>query len=121
MTKKILVADDEPDVLRVIQLRLSKRGYEVILAADGQEAWEKINQEKPDLVLLDYLMPFLDGLEVCKRMKENEGLKRILAVIMTASLGAVTDQTLLLVHADGRLLKPFEPEELFQIIERFLK
>ncbi len=121
MPKKILVADDEPDVLNVIQFRLSKRGYQVILAANGQEALEKISQERPDLVFLDFRMPVLDGLEVCKRVKENESLKSIPVIILSASSDSLSKEKLLAVHADGGIRKPFEPEELFQAVERFLK
>jgi CheY-like chemotaxis protein len=120
MPKKILIVDDEPDILDVVQFRLSRKGYEVILAVNGREALEKINQQKPDLVFLDYRMPFLNGLEVCKRIKENESSKSTPVIILTASLAVVTDEELSQVHADGRLVKPFEPEELFRIIEKFI-
>ncbi len=120
MPKKILIVDDEPDILKVVQFRLSRRGYEVILATNGKEALEKIAQEKPDLVLLDVIMPVLDGLEVCKRLKEDESLKKIPVVMLTAQ-GTVNEEKLLSTHADGWIKKPFDPEELFQAVERFLK
>ncbi len=121
MAKRILIADDEPDVLDVVNFRLSGKGYETILAVNGQEAVEKCIQQKPDLVLMDYRMPILDGLEACKRIKENESVKNIPVIIMTASQGAVTDEGLSSIHADGRIIKPFEPAELFQMVEKFLK
>ncbi len=121
MPKRILIADDEPDVLKVLQFRLSRRGYGVILAANGQEALEKVSQTNPDLVILDFRMPLLDGFEVCKRIKENESLKRIPVIILSASTDGISEEKLLAVHADGGIIKPFEPEDLFRTVERFLK
>ncbi len=121
MPKKILIADDEPDVLEVIQFRLSKRGYTVILAANGQEALESINRERPDLVILDFRMPLLDGFQVCQRLKEDENLKNIPVIILSASSDVLSEEKLLAAHADGALKKPFEPEELFRIVDKFLK
>jgi len=75
MKKKILVVDDEPDFLKVITIRLKANNYRVITATSGKEALKKIKQEKPDAVLLDILMPKLDGLETLKKIrKQNKGL-----------------------------------------------
>ena len=121
MAKRILIADDEPDVLGVVQFRLSKKGYEVIVAADGQEALEKAIRMKPDLVLLDFRMPFLDGLQVCQRLKEDERLKSIPVIILSASSESISSEKLSAAHADGGIKKPFEPEELLQTVEQFLR
>jgi CheY-like chemotaxis protein len=121
MSKKILVADDEPDILRAIQFRLSKRGYEVVVATNGQEALDKIDQTKPDLVLLDFLMPVFSGLEVCKRLKENTSSKKIPIIIISASPDRMSGKQMLSFHIDGWIIKPFETEGLFQTVERFLQ
>ncbi len=118
--KKILVADDEPDVLKVIGFRLSSKGYEVILATNGQEALEKINEQKPDLILLDYRMPYLNGFEVCQHVRENKSLKNIPIIIITAGLSTLTNEDIALVCADAWISKPFDIEELFQTIEKLL-
>ncbi len=120
MPKKVLVADDEPDILQVIQYRLSKKGYEVILAANGQEALEKIYQHKPDLIFLDFQMPIVDGVELCRRIKADPVLKKIPVIILSASLYAVGDKELAQVNANGRIIKPFEPDELYRIVDKFL-
>lgn len=70
--KKIMVVDDEPEVIRLVRNMLGKEGYQVIEAHSGQECLDKLRKEKPDLVLLDVIMPGMDGWEVCKRIREDE-------------------------------------------------
>ncbi len=83
MANKILVADDEPSIVRVLEYRLRHNGYEVAVARDGKNCLEKIREEKPDLILLDVAMPELDGFEVCKRLKENDETKDIPVIMLT--------------------------------------
>ncbi len=84
MSKKILVVDDEPNIVKLIASRLRNNGYDVISALDGEDGLKKAITEKPDLILLDIIMPGLNGFEVCKRLKENELTKEIPVIMLTA-------------------------------------
>ena len=119
MLKKILIADDEPDILKIVTIRLSKMGYELTLAADGAQALDFARQSKPDLIFLDYRMPVLNGLEVCDQLKADAALKQIPVVIMTASAAMVDDQALKKAKADGFIKKPFEAAEIVGLIKKF--
>ena len=120
MAKKILIADDEMDILRTVSFRLSKKGYEIIEAKDGAEAKLKITEKKPDLVILDYRMPHFTGLEVCLWLKNQAELAQIPVLIMTASTQALTDENLNTVKADGYITKPFETNDLVNTVNRYL-
>ena len=85
---KILVVDDELKNVKLLEALLLPRGYAVVKAYNGEEALQQVQQEQPDLILLDVMMPLLDGFEVCKRLKENDETRLIPVVIMTA-LGQV--------------------------------
>lgn len=82
--ERILVADDEADIRQIMKGIIAKEGYEVILAEDGTKAMALAQQEKPDLIMLDFLMPGLNGIEVCKALKKNEATKDIPVIIVTA-------------------------------------
>jgi len=84
MSKRILVADDEPFVLRSIEYTLSRAGYDVLTAVDGEEALSKILAENPDLVFLDIQMPRMDGNEVCKKLREDPSRKDLYIIVITA-------------------------------------
>lgn len=119
--KKILIVDDEPGILEVISLRLEKLGYNVLTAVDGKEALDTIRSENPDLVLLDLVMPFVDGTEVCEQIKNDKMLKHIPIILFTASgSSAMAAEKSRKVGADGYIIKPFEPEELTCKIEEIL-
>ncbi|MEI6631423.1 MAG: response regulator [bacterium] len=121
MPKKILVVDDEPDVLKVTGYRLKKAGYEVITASDGQMALEVARENKPDLILLDIRMPILDGPEVCLRIKDDESLKDIPVIFITASSGNIMNKEKVgELKAQGFLTKPFEIQELLEIVRSFI-
>src|SRR6476659_6762258 len=82
--KTILVADDETHILNVVSLKLRNAGYRVLTARDGQEALELAQQERPDLIITDYHMPALSGLELCRRLKQDEKTRNIPAIMLTA-------------------------------------
>lgn len=118
--KKILVADDEPDVVDLIQTRLTISGYDVIAASDGLAALEKAKQEHPDLIVLDIMMPKLDGLNICRMLKFDSKYKNIRIILLTAR---VQDYDRLLgqeVGADAYLTKPFDGEVLLHTIKRLV-
>ncbi len=118
--KKILIVDDEPDILRLASLRLKKLGYNVIMAIDGKEALDAIRSEKPDLVLLDLILPVMNGADVCKKTKNDEKLKHIPIILFTAHSDSMTAEKTKEFGADDYIIKPFDPEELMNKIERIL-
>ncbi len=116
--KKILVVDDEPNIREVVGLYLRREEYDVASAADGVEAMELFQRERPDLVVLDLILPKLDGLEVCRRMKEE----RSVPVIMLTAKGGERDRSLGLAEgADDYVVKPFRPSELMARVSALLR
>lgn len=118
--KKILVADDETHILHVVSLKLRNAGFNVITAADGQEALELAHAEMPDLIITDYHMPHLSGLELCQRLKQDPATKHIPAVMLTARgyhlEPADTEQSGIL----RMLSKPFSPRQLLSTVNEVL-
>lgn len=121
MGKKILIADDEEDVKVVVQLFLESKGYDIVTAYDGLDAMDRAREEKPDLIILDVMMPIIDGFEVCKKLKEDPDLKDIPVVMLSASSHAESKQRGIEVGAVEYIVKPFDPEKLQAIIEGILK
>jgi DNA-binding response OmpR family regulator len=118
---KILIVDDEPFNVDYLEQELADLGYETIRATNGQEALEKVAAEAPDLILLDVMMPVMDGFTVCRRLKAQEETRLIPIVIMTA-LDAKADRlTGIQAGADDFLTKPVDEEELVARIETALK
>jgi two-component system, OmpR family, response regulator RpaB len=116
--KKILIVDDEAMIRRILSTRLTMVGYEVAVACDGAEALEVFEKEKPDLVVLDVMMPKLNGLEVCQELRKSTGVP----IIMLTALGDVADRiTGLQMGADDYLPKPFSPKELEERINVILR
>jgi len=121
LSAKILVVDDEIKNVKLLEALLLPRGYTVVKAYNGEEALRQVQQEQPDLILLDVMMPILDGFEVCARLKENDETRLIPVVIMTA-LGQVEDRIKgIEAGADDFLTKPVNPRELTARIETALK
>jgi CheY-like chemotaxis protein len=119
--KKILVIDDEPDILKVTSIRLKKLGYNVLTAVNGKQGLDTIRREKPDLVLLDLVMPVMNGAEVCEQIKNDKVLKHIPIILFTASgSAAITDEKIKKFGADDYIIKPFEPEEFRGKVEKIL-
>jgi diguanylate cyclase (GGDEF)-like protein len=121
MPLRVLVVDDEPDIRDVLRITLEAEKYEVIEAENGEEAIKIIAQKTPDLVLVDYKMPKMDGREVCRRIKKDI-LLRHLPVIMVTGKGEITDKVDGIdAGADDYIVKPFEPEELLAHIKMILR
>ncbi len=121
MAIKILVVDDDPDIRDVLRLTLEGENYEVTEAAHGEEALKIISSKAPDLVLVDYQMPVMNGLEVCRTVKKDI-LLRHLPVIMITGKGEVNDKVDGLdAGADDYVVKPFEPKELLARIRMVLR
>ncbi len=121
MSIRVLVVDDEEDIRDVLKITLEAEKYEVIEAENGEEALKIIAQKTPDLVLLDYKMPKMDGREVCRRVKKDI-LLRHLPIIMVTGKGEITDKVDGIdAGADDYIVKPFEPEELLAHIKMILR
>ena len=118
--RKILVADDESHILHVVSLKLRNAGYRVLTAHDGQEALELAHQEMPDLIITDYHMPQLSGLELCSRLKADPKTRHIPAIMLTARgyhlEPADTERSGIL----RMLSKPFSPRQLLSTVNEVL-
>jgi two-component system response regulator VicR len=119
--EKILCIEDEPQMIDLIKLILETRGYEVVGAEGGQEGLEKMRSEKPDLILLDLMMPEMDGGDVFHHMKEEVELRGIPVVVVTAKAAPI-DKVLWInvAKVDDYVTKPFGPSELVDSVERVL-
>ncbi len=116
--QKILVVDDEVSIRRILALRLSMVGYDVVTASDGEEALKTFRQTNPDLVVLDVMMPRLDGYGVCQELRKESDVP----IIMLTALVAVADRiTGLELGADDYMVKPFSPKELESRIKALLR
>ncbi|MDO8603305.1 MAG: response regulator [Candidatus Omnitrophota bacterium] len=118
--KKILMVDDEEDILKVLRFRLEANDYEVLTASDGQEGLNKARSEKPDLVILDLMLPKLDGYKVCRMLKFDEAYKSIPIIIFTAKAQRKDEELGMEMGADAYISKPFEPEILLAKIKELL-
>jgi DNA-binding response OmpR family regulator len=117
---KILVADDDPEILALVARLLSKRGYQVLEAIDGNQALDLAMRERPDLVVLDVMMPGKNGWEVAKTLRHDESTKDIGILVLTAIGETVNEMTSPLYGADDYLDKPFEFPELETRIGKIL-
>jgi DNA-binding response OmpR family regulator len=117
----ILVADDDPQILTMLGIRLSKRGYEIIEAADGLQTLSKAREHKPDVVLLDVMMPGKNGWEVAKELRADEELKNVGIVMLTAIGERVNEMTSPLYGADDFVDKPFDFEALEKKIKKVIQ
>lgn len=115
--KKILVADDEPDMLMLITARLEASGYEAITAIDGQDALNKIRETKPALILLDVMMPRLNGYQVCREVRKDPDLKDIPVIMLSAKSQESDKFWGKETGADDYITKPFEASELLAKIK----
>jgi CheY-like chemotaxis protein len=118
---KILVVDDDPEIVSMLSTRLTKRGYDVSTAADGHRALELAKRERPDIVLLDVMMPGKSGWEVARALKQDPVTATIKIVMVTAIGESVNELTSPLYGADAHLDKPFEFEKLEKIIADLVK
>ena len=121
MTKrKLLIADDEPNILISLEYLMKREGYEVTLARDGQEALDAIKRVKPDLVLLDVMMPVKTGFDVCYEVRSNASFQDILILMLTAK-GRDTDIAKgMALGANAYMTKPFSTKELVQKVQAML-
>ena len=117
---RILVVDDEIYIVHILDFSLGMEGYEVITALDGEQALEKARAEKPDLIVLDIMMPKLDGYETCKMLKAEGGTKDIPVILLSAKGRNVDQKIGFEVGADDYITKPFSPRKLVERINAIL-
>jgi twitching motility two-component system response regulator PilG len=118
--KKILVVEDSPTTRKVIALTLNQKGFAVIEAQDGMEALSKLSEEKPDLILLDIILPKMDGYKILSIIKENEEFKNTPVIMLTSKDGILNKVKGKLAGSTAYLTKPFEPKDLIKTVEKYL-
>jgi len=121
MAEQILVVDDDPDIARFVEVNLRSAGYEVAVAGDGEEALEKAGDLRPDLVLLDVMMPRIDGFEVAQRLRKNPQTANTSIIMLTAKALSADKVTGLQAGADDYIIKPFDPIELLARVKGTLR
>ncbi len=120
MSATILIADDEPNILLSLEFLMQREGYRVLVARDGQQALDTILQQRPDLVLLDVMMPFKSGFDVCQAVREHDELSGIRILMLTAK-GRDTDMAKgLALGANDYVTKPFSTRELVDKVRALL-
>ncbi len=124
--KDILLVDDDPDFVEAVKVIVEKAGYDVRVAYDGQEGIEAVEEKLPDLIVLDVMMPVMNGHEACAKLKGNKETAEIPIILLTAVADRVTTSTythrdMLESEADDYIPKPVEPNDLLELIKNWLK
>ncbi|OCL27297.1 DNA-binding response regulator [Orenia metallireducens] len=121
MSNKILVVDDEENIVELVKFNLENEGYQVITAYDGEEALKKVEEGHPNLIVLDLMLPKLDGFDVCRQIRKDSKLSKI-PIIMLSAKGEEIDKILgLELGADDYVTKPFSPRELLARVKAILR
>lgn len=118
--KRVLICDDDPAILRVLQVNLEVEGYDVLLARHGEEAYEVAVAQHPDLIILDIMMPRLDGYQTCEKLKANDEVKGIPVVFLSAKAQQSDIDRGKEFGVADYLTKPFDPTDLLDVVERLL-
>jgi DNA-binding response OmpR family regulator len=112
MSKTVLIADDEPNIVISLEYLLQREGYNVLVARDGQEALDTVDLMRPDLVLLDVMLPKVSGFEVCQKLRANPALNRMRILMLTAKGRDVEMSKGMALGADAYVTKPFSTQDL---------
>ena len=120
MSQSILIADDEPNIVISLEFLMKKANYDVRVARDGQEALRAIEERVPDLVLLDVMMPKLDGFSVCQTIRDNPDWKDVKIVILTARGRDIEREKGLALGADDYITKPFSTRDVVERVRQYL-
>jgi CheY-like chemotaxis protein len=120
-TRTILVADDETHILHVVSMKLRNAGYRVVTARDGQEALDLATADRPDLLITDYHMPQLSGLELCQRLQQDPGTARIPTIMLTARGYSLEPADTASSGIRCMLSKPFSPRQLLATVNDLLR
>ncbi|MGQ0509469.1 MAG: response regulator transcription factor [Betaproteobacteria bacterium] len=120
MGKQVLIVDDEPNIVQALEFLLSRRGLRVSVARDGGEALRRIEADRPDLVLLDVMMPVMSGHDVCLRVRERADLRHIKILMLSAKGYAAEVNRGMAIGADLYITKPFSTKELLAKVDQLL-
>jgi two-component system alkaline phosphatase synthesis response regulator PhoP len=118
---KVLVVDDEEYIQHILNFSFGAEGYDVVTAGDGEEGIKKAKSEKPDIIVLDIMMPKMDGYEACKRLKTDPHTKNIPVILLTAKGREVDRKLGSQAGADDYVVKPFSPGRLIERVEGMMK
>lgn len=121
MPHRILIVDDEPSIIVPLQFLMQQNGYETSVAFSGEEAMESIVADAPDLILLDIMLPIVDGFEVCQRVRENQAWRDIRIILLTAMGGEANVAKGMALGADAYITKPFSNAEVIRKVKELLK
>lgn len=120
--KLVLIVDDDPDLVEAVSMKLESLNFDIEKAYDGEQAMEKVNEKKPDLIILDVMMPEKNGWDVCNEIKNNDALKDIIVIMLTAVADSV--KTTSYTHHDGKttladdyIPKPIDLDKLMEIVQ----
>jgi CheY-like chemotaxis protein len=119
-TKRVLLCDDDPAILRVLQVNLEIEGYDTLLAHHGEEALAIAQAEHPDLIILDIMMPRMDGYETCDALKTDDKTKDIPIVFLSAKAQDADIERGRTHKVEDYLTKPFDPDRLIEVVERLI-
>ena len=121
MGHRIVVCDDEPHITRAVSMKLTKAGFSVEACPDGQAAWEAVQRERPVLVVTDYQMPRLDGLELCGKLRSDASTEDLPVILLTAKGFELNDEQMRAEYRINKIVvKPFSPRELLKTVEELL-
>lgn len=118
---KILVVDDAKFIIKIVEFNLKRKGYDVYSASNGKEGLEQVAAIKPDLLILDVMMPVMDGFTVCRKLKENPETEKLPVIILTAKGQEVDKDAADKLGVKSYLTKPFSPKKLLEEVKRILK
>ncbi len=118
--KKALIVDDEFHIVQVVSIKLKNNGFDVVTADNGSSAYEMACAELPDVIVTDFQMPVMTGLELLEKLRGNPTTERIPAIMLTARGFAIDDETRERLHVSACLSKPFSPREVLQVVEEVL-
>ena len=120
MAKTVLIVDDEPGIVVPLEFLMKQNGFSVMVAHSGEEALAFLNEKKPDLILLDIMLPSCSGFEVCQRVRENPGWKDIKIILLTAKSREVDMAKGMALGADAYVTKPFSTRELVKKVAQMI-
>lgn len=118
---RILIVEDDKNLVKLLEFNLKKEGYEVLIAYDGEEGLQKARKEKPDAIILDIMLPKLDGYKICRLLKHDKKYKNIPIIMLTAKTTEKDETIGLASEADFYIKKPYKPKELLERLKVVLK